>query len=101
MLVGVGSGQVVVAWEGVAGGMCPLLVVPVVCKGRALWRLMVEEEEEGRRLRGSGTRPGIRGLLVLFGGGSRMGRGEGEIEGPGEVSFSRGEGEGFGVNARQ
>lgn len=88
--------------EGVAAGRRPPLVVLVVFKGRAFLKL-VEEEEEGRRLRGSGTRPGIRGLLVLFGGGIRMGRGEeeGDKEGPGEVNFGREEEEGAGVNVRQ
>lgn len=86
--------------EGVAGGRRPPLVELVVCEGRALLKLVVEEEDEGRKLRGRGTRPAIRGLLVLFGGGSRMGRGEeeGDKEGPGLVSFGRGEREGGGVN---
>lgn len=78
------------------------MVVLVVCGCKALLRLVVEEdEEEGRRLRGSGTRPAINGLLVLFGGGSRAGRGEGDREGPGEVIFSRGEGKEVKVNVRE
>lgn len=86
-----------------AGGRRPPLVVLVVCVGRALLTFVVEEEEEGRRPQGRGTRPGIRGLLVLLGGGSRMGRGEedGDKEEPGEVRFGRGEEEGGGVDVRQ
>lgn len=83
-----------VAWEGVAIGRRPPLVVLVVCVDRALLKLVVEKEEEGRRPRGGGGRPAIRGLLVLFGGGSKTGRGEEDRGWPGEVSFGRGKGQG-------